>query len=257
MIAFYGRTQPLAHYPIHECLRLIARLGFDGAEICLENEDIRPELLDDDAVKHLEEAIQTAGLASFSISFHKDYIYNDAFLAGTRRAIEVTRALGSGVCVFGDTTKRSGDIEEWRRMVARTRELVAVAEGEGVIIAKEFEPGFIVGCSADLLRLFAEIPSDKLAANLDLGHVFLCDPDPLQAIRQVGSKMVHGHIENMRAGVHEHLLPHEGDMDLRQYLAALDEIGFEGGLALDLYKHDYETVAPQALAFLRGLLAQE
>ena len=256
MIALYGRTQPLAHYPTGECLQVIARLGFDGAEICLENEDIHPELLDDDAVKRLADAIEAAGLTSFSISYHKDYIYNDAFWAGTRRAIEVARMLGSEVCVFGDATKRSGDMEEWHRMVLRTQELVAVAEGEGVVIAKEFEPGFIVGCTADLLRLFAEIPSDKLAANLDLGHVFLCDPDPMQAIRQVGAKMVHGHIENMRAGVHEHLLPHEGDMDLRQSLAALKEIGFDGGLALDLYKHDYEAVAAPALAFLRGLLSQ-
>lgn len=257
MIALYGRTQPLANYPIGECLRMIVRLGFDGAEICLENEDIRPELLDDDAVKRLAEAIEAAGLKAFSISYHKDYIYNDDFMAGTRRAIEVARMLGSKVCIFGDATKRSSDTEEWRRMVRRTRELVAVAEGEGVIIAKEFEPGFVVGCTADLLRLLAEIPSDKLAANLDLGHVFLCDPDPMQAIRQVGAKMVHGHIENMRAGIHEHLLPHEGDMDLRQYLTALKEIGFAGGLALDLYKHDYETVAGPALAYLRGLLSQD
>lgn len=37
-----GRTQPLAHYPIGLCLEAIKRLGFDGVEICLENEDLRP-----------------------------------------------------------------------------------------------------------------------------------------------------------------------------------------------------------------------
>ena len=74
---------------------------------------------------------------------------------------------------------------------------------------------------------------------------------PLAAIRSLKGKVVHCHVENMAAGVHDHLLPHEGDMDLQAYVAALKEIGFTGGLALDLYKHDYERVAPEAIRFLR------
>ena len=139
-------------------------------------------------------------------------------------------------------------------MVRRTAELVEIAQAQGVVLALEFEPGFVVGSTADLLRLFEAIPSPHLAANLDLGHVFLCDPDPLGAIRQVGPKVVHGHIENMRAAVHDHLIPQEGDMDLAAYLAALADAGFTGGLALDLYKYDYEAVAGEAIAYLRGLI---
>ena len=58
----------------------------------------------------------------------------------------------------------------------------------------------------------------------------------------------------MKAGVHNHLLPYEGDMDLSLYLAALVEVGFEGGLALDLYQHDYEAVARDSISYIRGLL---
>jgi sugar phosphate isomerase/epimerase len=139
-------------------------------------------------------------------------------------------------------------------MVARTRQLVSLAEICGVRLAQEFEPGFIVGSTADVLRLFEAIPSPNLVANLELGHVFLCDPDPLEAIRQLGPRIVHGHIENMAAGVHNHLLPQEGDIDLSAYLRALKEVGFAGALALDLYQHDYEAVSPAALDFLRDLL---
>ena len=84
--------------------------------------------------------------------------------------------------------------------------------------------------------------------------MFLCDPDPIQSIHQVGKKVAHCHIENMKAGVHNHLLPYEGDMDLADYLKALAEVGFEGGLALDLYKHDYEAVAGDCISYIRGLL---
>jgi len=43
-------------------------------------------------------------------------------------------------------------------------------------------------------------------------------------------------------------------MSLGDYVRALDEVGFKGGLALDLYRQDYEAVAPEAIAFIRGLL---
>jgi sugar phosphate isomerase/epimerase len=187
---------------------------------------------------------------------HQDYIYDDRLLQETKKAIRMTRAVGTDVFVFSGTKKRTGDQAEWDRMIARTRELVEVAEECGVTLAEEFEPDFIVGSTADLLHLFDEIPSPNLAANLDLGHVFLCDPDPMAAIAQLGSKIVHGHVENMRAGVHDHLRPQEGDMDLGAYVAALSAAGFEGGLALDMYRYDYEAEAPAAIAFLRDLIAR-
>jgi sugar phosphate isomerase/epimerase len=139
-------------------------------------------------------------------------------------------------------------------MVERTRALVAVAADCGVVLAKEFEPGFIVDSTERLVRLFDEIALPHLAANLDLGHVFLDDPEPLQSIVRLGDKIVQVHVENMATGVHDHLLPQEGDMDLEAYLFALAETGFQGGMALDIYKYDYEAVAPDALAYIRSLL---
>ncbi len=69
-----------------------------------------------------------------------------------------------------------------------------------------------------------------------------------------GEKIVHCHVENMATGVHNHLLPQEGDMDLGAYIGALAEAGFTGGLALDLYSYDYEAIAPGAIEYLRGLI---
>lgn len=249
----YGRTQPLSHYPILEGLGVLKRLGFDGVELCLENPDLSPELLTPELVAQVAGRLRELSFASYSIGYHKDYIYDDSMMEATRRAIVTTPTFGTRILVFGGTPTRAAD-GEWERMIERTRELVALAEEHDVILAQEFEPGFIVGSTADLLRMFEAIPSDHLAANLDLGHAFLCDPDPLASIRTLGPKIVHCHIENMARGVHNHRLPHDGDMDLRAYLRALAEIGFTGGMALDLYAHDYEAVAPSAIAYLRDLI---
>jgi len=48
-------------------------------------------------------------------------------------------------------------------------------------------------------------------------------------------------------------LPDDGDMDLNLYLKKLNEIGFDGPLALDLYKYDYEKVSTKSLKYLRSL----
>ena len=251
-----GRTQMLPDYTVLEALDVIERLGFDGAEICVEKKDWSWVAFDDALAAAVRERVADLGLSPCSFSLHQDYIYDDRLLEETKKAIRMTRDIGSDLFIFSGTQKRTGDAAEWDRMVAHTQELVEVAAACGVTLAEEFEPGFIVGSTADLVRLFGEIPSPYLAANLDLGHVFLCDPDPMQSIATLGPKIVHCHIENMRTGVHDHLLPQEGDVDLGAYLQALDDVGFVGGLALDMYKYDYPAAAPEAIAFLRGLVRE-
>jgi len=247
-----GRTQILS-FPILDCLQRILNSGFDGVEICLENDDISPEVLDADIAHWIRDHAVNLGLRPCSVSYHKNYIYDDKLFDETKKAIRLTPEFGSNIFVFGGCV-RGGDADEWTRKVDRTRALVEVAESSGVILAEEFEPGFIVGSTADLHRLFDAIPSPNLTANLDLGHVFLCDPDPIVAIKSLEGRVSHCHIENMKAGVHKHLPPDEGDMELGQYLSALQGIGFEGPMALDLYGCDYQVIAARAVPYLRQLM---
>jgi sugar phosphate isomerase/epimerase len=253
---FSGRTQPLyPRYAVLDALQKIKNLGFDGVEICLEVDELRPDKLDDQTIAAIQHKMEALELSPVAVGYHVDYIYDDVLFELTKTAIRKTPAFGTDILIFSGTVSHTDDDAAWDRMVARTRQLVNLAETCGIRLAQEFEPGFIVGSTADMLRLFEAIPSSNLVANLDLGHVFLCDPDPLEAIRQLGLRIVHGHIENMATGVHNHLLPQEGDMDLSAYLKALKAVGFSGALALDLYQHDYEAVSPAVLEFLRDLLA--
>ena len=249
-----GRTQMLSQYSLIDSLAIIKGLGFDGVEICVERQDWSLLDLDSLPVDAIREQVSILNLAPYSFSLHQDYIYNDERFEMTKTAIRMTPALGANIFVFSGAKKRTGDKHEWQRMVDRTRTLTAHAEENGVILAKEFEPGFVVGSTQELIRLFQEIPSPHLAANLDLGHVFICDPQPVESIHQLGDKIVHCHISGMPADVHDHVLMSEGDMDLPVYLRALKEIGFDQGLALDLYKYDYQAVAKESIAYFKQLL---
>ena len=249
-----GRTQPLAHLPIEQALQRLHRVGFDGVEICLEPEGMQPDQLTPQKITAVREQVRTLGLHPVSVSYHVDYVYDDHLFQLTQEAIRLTPEFGSSLFVFSGPPQRTGTREEWREMVQRTKVLARLAEVYRVVLAEEFEPGFVVGSTAATLRLMQEVASPALMVNLDLGHVFLCDPDPLAAIYRIGHFAVHCHIENMAAGVHDHLLPQEGDIDLLKYLEALDDVGYDGPLSLDLYKYDYEAVAPAAIACLRGWL---
>jgi len=250
-----GRTQPLAKYPVLRALEVIKALGFDGVEICLENDDMAPNSLTPERITTVRQRVTALDLKPFSISYHHDYLYSDAYFEMSKTAIQLTPEFGTNLFVFSGPAARTGDEEEFARMVDRTRELADIAESSGVLLAQEFEPNFVVGTTEQLLRLFDGVNSPALVANMDLGHVFLCDPDPVAAIKSVGDRIVHCHVEGMAEGVHDHMLPQEGDMDLKAYLAALQSIGYDGPLSLDLYRHNYEVVAPDAIAYIRGLLA--
>jgi sugar phosphate isomerase/epimerase len=255
LMKILGRTQPLAKYDIFDALKKIGALGFDGVEICLENPDLAPGPLSEALAHQVGKVVGELGLSPHSVSYHKDYIHDERFFAETCKAIGLTREFGTSVFVFSGGPVMAGHPEQdWVTLIERTRELVRLAEQYGVILAEEFEPGFIVGSTRHLHELFAEIPSPHLQSNLDLGHVFLCDAAPLEAIASLKGRIAHGHIENMKAGVHRHLLPDEGDMDLKVYLSALKAVGFEGGLALDLYEQDYEAAAPAAIGYLKQIM---
>lgn len=252
---FAGRTQPLAHLPWQQVLEQLHALGFAGVEVCLENPDLSPSLLDAALARRLRQALQRLGFERWSISYHKDLL-DDRYFAETVKVLQLMPLMGADVLVIGTPHLDAPWVDPWPRLVARLRTLAALASEVGVTLAEEAEPGFVVGSTADVLRLIDEVGSPYLAANLDLGHAFLCDPDPLAAIAQVGVRIAHVHVENMNRGLHDHQLPWEGDMDLAEYLAALQAAGFEGIAALDLYRHDYVAVAPRAIAYFETLLQE-
>ena len=151
-----GRTQMLSQYSLIDSLSIIKGLGFDGVEICVERQDWSLLDLDSLPIDAIREQVGELNLAPYSFSLHQDYVYNDERFEMTKTAIQMTPALGTNIFVFGGAKKRTGDKYEWQRMVERTRQLTALAEDNGVILAKEFEPGFVVGSTQELIQLFED-----------------------------------------------------------------------------------------------------
>lgn len=254
----YGRTQMLDKYSFDRSFEVMKGLGFDGFEICLENRkwEVRQEILDSEYIKICKNKLTQLNIKDYSFSYHCNYIYSDLSFNYMKKAIKAANELEAKIFIFSGTKKQTFDKNEWKLMINRTRELVKIAEGYNVILANEPEPNFIIGNIDELLELFNEIPSDYLCCNMDLGHAFLCEAYPLEAISKVGKKIVHVHIENMKKDIHCHLQPNEGDMDLLQYLKALKELEFNGGMALDIYNGDYEQFSSASVKYIKDLISK-
>ena len=143
------------------------------------------------------------------------------------RAIDAAAALGSdcvslwsGV-VRDDAGARPGDAAARASGLPR---VLDYAERRGVTIGFEPEPGMLIDTMAAYDELLERVDSPRLQLTLDVGHLHCQGETPIaDVIRRWGDRLVNVHIEDMRAGVHEHLMFGEGEMDFPPIIAALAE----------------------------------
>ncbi len=131
------------------------------------------------------------------------------------------------------------------RLVAGLETLLADAERFGIPLGFEPEPGMFIDSMAAFERLLARLDAPLLRLTLDIGHLHCQGETPPEAyIRHYAPRLVNVHIEDMRRGVHEHLMFGQGEIDFPPVLRALAEVGYAGGVHVELSRHSHE--GPQA-----------
>jgi L-ribulose-5-phosphate 3-epimerase len=89
---------------------------------------------------------------------------------------------------------------------------------------------------------------------IDIGHLHCLGEPIAPTLRKWKDILCNIHIEDMRQGMHEHLMFGEGEIDVAEVLAVLEEIGYEGGVHVELSRHSHDAVetARTALEFLKN-----
>ncbi|WP_287031535.1 TIM barrel protein, partial [Methylobacterium sp. CG08_land_8_20_14_0_20_71_15] len=126
----------------------------------------------------------------------------------------------------------------------------AYAEARGVLPCLEPEPGMLIETLDDFAAL--DVPGLRLA--LDTGHCLVTgEREPAAAVAEFADRIGTVAIEDMARGVHVHLPFGEGDMDVPGVLAALEGIGFERLICVELSResHRADRMIPQSLDYLR------
>jgi sugar phosphate isomerase/epimerase len=179
------------------------------------------------------------------------------------RAVDVANQIGAD-CVSlwsGVLRDEAEDRAAMDRLVGGLAELLDYAGRKNVPLAFEPEPGMFIDTLeryGELLDALAARRFDpaRLALTMDIGHVHCQGEVPIaDAIYRWRGRLANVHLEDMRSGVHEHLMFGEGEIEFPPVIAALAEIGFSGIIAVELTRHAHvgRPAALQAYNFLRPI----
>ena len=253
-----GRTQMIRDAKNYEeAICRLCRCGFDGIEINAYGPDFSfsPEFFADGFGDRIQALLKERNVRSWTVGAHMDYTESEEKLEKALQAVRITRELGTDIMIITGAFRREEESPEdqWNRQISCMKRLGEEAEKYKVRLAVEYEPGFVIHNAELLCRAMAEAASPAFFVNADIGHFFLEEEEPLKALEKVADRIIHVHAENMKAGVHNHLIPWEGDMDLPSYFAKLREIGFDGPVSLDVYQYDYEEIAPRSIQMIRSM----
>lgn len=266
-------TNGLAHHDPFDAIELLAEIGYRSVALTLDHGLLNPYGRDlDKQIEQMRALLRSLGMRSvvetgarFLLDArlkHEPTLVSpdDSSRARRvdfiRRAIDIASALGSD-CVSlwsGVVHDKATPKDARRRLLAGLDEIVAYAERMGVVLGFEPEPEMLIATLNDYAKLKQEMRSDQLRLTLDVGHVHCQREGNIpQLIEQYGRDLVNIHIEDMRAGVHEHLQFGEGEMDFPPIIAALSRAGYTGPLHVELSRHSH--MAPDAARAAYNFLA--
>jgi len=255
----------------------IAAAGYESVELLADRPHLWPPEIDAAGVASLRRRLADLGLtvaalnANTAVGYyhappdeplfgpglcHPDPDLRAWRVAFTRQALEVAAEIEAGVVTITAGRARPGLPPEqaWPLLVDSVGKLATVAEGLGVRIALEYEPGLLIERASQAADLFAAVASPALGLNLDVGHAWVVGEAPATVVRTMGTaRLFHLHLEDIRDRVHYHRVPGDGEIDFAALFAALAEIGYDGAAAVELYTcvDAPEQAAAAARAYLR------
>ena len=102
-------------------------------------------------------------------------------------------------------------------------------------------------------ELHAAVDHPAFGLTLDVGHLVCQGETPVSAHVEAWRKWLWNvHVEDMRPGVHDHLMFGDGSVDFADTFAALHAIEYAGVVSVELSRHSHNAVetARQAREFL-------
>jgi L-ribulose-5-phosphate 3-epimerase len=269
-------TNGFAHHDPAAAIELLAEIGYRGVGLTIDHGFLNPyadgfrqslasmrKLLDRFAMRSVVET----GARFLLDPRHK---HEPTLMTGDssgrtrriefyRRTIDIAHELKSDcVSIWSGTLHDSIDDDvAFDRLIDGLRPVCDYADSKRVLIGFEPEPGMFIDRMARFEELLKRLDAPPLKLTLDIGHLHSqWDVPIVDQIRRWSDRLVNVHIEDMRRGVHEHLMFGEGEIDFRPILSELKAIEYQGLVQVELSRHSHMApeAAQQAFDFLQPLL---
>lgn len=269
-------TNGLAHHDPFEALELLAEIGYRSVALTLDHGPLNPFAPDWPAQRQkLKATLQRLGLRSVIETGarylldprvkHEPTLVSPTVAERQRRIDFLCRAVDAAEFLESDCVSLWSGIcrdeipveAQLERLAESLRVVLRHATGQNVVIGFEPEPGMVIDTMSRFERLLQWIDSPHLQLTLDLGHLYCQGEVPISDyIQRYAQKLANVHLEDMRAGVHEHLPFGEGEMEFPPLIAALAKANYRGGVHVELSRHSHvgPAAARAAFAFLSPLV---
>lgn len=265
-------TNGFAHHRLDDALTILSELGYQSIALTLDYHALNP--YDPDMAQQLplvREKLRNRGLsvvietgARFLLDpwrkhqptlLRADAEERERRLDFLRRAVDVAAALDAEAVSFwsGAATEPAREETLMDRLLVGCRRLCEYAEKRRVRLAFEPEPGMFIDTMARFAELHQRVAHPYFGLTIDIGHLHCLGETPIAVhLQRWRDWLWNVHIEDMRRGVHDHLMFGEGEMDFVEVMKTLKEIGYSGGVHVELSRHSHDAVetARRALAFL-------
>jgi sugar phosphate isomerase/epimerase len=263
-------TNGLAHHRLDEALAEIAALGYRGVAITPDVGGLDPYRLRPGEVRDVAARARDLGLslavetgARFLLDprrKHRPSLLEDGAaererrLDFLRRSIDLAAGLGAGLVSIWSGSAPGGERGDpgedapaalWERLVEGVGRALEHARARGVRLCFEPEPGMFVERPGGYLELRRRLGPRgvELGLTLDVGHLLVTGDLPVaERIRALAPFLGHVHLDDIRAGVHEHRMFGTGDLDLRETLRALHASGYAGMAAVELSRDSHRGI---------------
>ena len=261
-------TNGLQNHRLEDALRLLADHGYEAVALTLDVQHLDPFHATASEVDAIATLLGTLGLRPV-IETGARFVLDPARKheptlmtrdpEGRRRRVEfyaraaaIGRDLGASVVSFWAGIDR-GDPEDARpTLVSGVAQACDAVRDHGLVPALEPEPGMAVATVADYTALASELGDAAPGLCLDVGHLYVTgEGEPEDVIPAVANRIVQVHLEDIRRGVHEHLLPGSGDVDFRSVKNTLERVGYDGPACFELSRSSH--LAPDAVALCRDI----
>jgi L-ribulose-5-phosphate 3-epimerase len=255
-------TNGFAHHRIEDALAILASIGYGSVAITLDHHVLNP--FAPDLARQIDQVrglLDRHGLSSVIETGGRFLLdpwrkHQPTLVSPTaeerairvgflERAIDIAAALGSDALSFwsGSVLDDASPDAAMDRLVAGCRGVLERAGLHGMRLAFEPEPGMFVDRMARYAELADRLRHPLFGLTMDIGHVHCLGDGALpEVIERWREWLWNIHVEDMRRGVHEHLMFGEGEIDFLPVFRALERIHYAGGFHVELSRHSYDAV---------------
>jgi sugar phosphate isomerase/epimerase len=273
MMLYGYNTNGFAHHRLEDALNILADIGYRSVAITLDYQALNPfDPGHSDQMRTIRQILEHRNLRSVietgarflldPLRKHKPTLISanpderERRVEFLRRAIDIAQELGSDAvsCWSGAASDDAHPDALMERLVTSCAAVCEYASKHQVRLAFEPEPGMFIDTMSRFAAFHERAAHNWLGLTIDIGHLHCLNETPItDYLRRWRELLWNVHIEDMRRGVHDHLMFGEGEIEFGPVMKALEDLGYGGGVHVELSRHSHDAVntARRALEFLK------